>query len=328
MLIEQLAARGRWLLAWLFPSKVWRIIRAGGMFLTCMAMAVNANTMTSTIRPGSSQVFSFGEPSSFWLANPTQKQTLLSIAAAEFSLQHLPEQDQLLLHEALGKSGIEVHDVCTVDKHISGSIAAFFRRYGQNEHMRFQPPKRVKNLLDGEASTAEALSWSEVKGDMTAYPYPISEEQVIPKVVPINLSKVQRIESSSTLTTYRSQPSALLYAKLDPKDRLIPLANYTVDFAVDPQTKRLTQQRVSLKDSQKVYMGIRIQEFNITYDFQTDPVVNRNVLQAVDHSMKGRIWWTFRPRLQLETKLSYPECNATPKSQSYLYESISAIKSL
>ena len=271
--------------------------------------------------------FSFNEPSTFHWANEQQKATLRTIAEAEFSLDHLAQEDQDLLDEALHYSGVEVHHACVIDQNTTAKVRAFFGRWVLDRNVRYHPTLGFKELLDPQVDEREQKGWKKLFSDVSEYPYPFSEAQVLSKVVPIDLSSIQLQSRSDTTAQYTGLPSMLLTASVA-EDNIVEREDLAIDFSVNLETKRITTLSLYLPKSVRVYRGIRLQKLSITYEFENDPISNRNVLGSMEQSMKGRIWFLFRPKLSVASKLTYVECLEEAASQSYLYESIDAIKAL
>ena len=271
--------------------------------------------------------FSFNEPSTFHWANEQQKATLRAIAKDEFSLAHLAKEDQDLLDEALRYSGVEVHHACVIDQITRAKFRAFFGRWAPDRNVRYHPTHGFKDLLDSPIEVQEQTGWKKLFGGFSEYPYPFSEAQVLAKVSPIDLSSIQLQSRSDTTAQYTGLPSMLLTASVA-EDNIVEREDLAIDFTVNLETKRITTLTLYLPKSVRVYHGIRLQKLSIEYEFENDPISNRNVLGSMEQSMKGRIWFLFRPKLSVMSKLTYIECLEEAASQSYLYESIDAIQAL
>ena len=276
----------------------------------------------------SSKMFSFGEPESFQAGTDEQKQTLKRIADAEFNLEHLPEYERDLAYEALGKSGIEIQDACAVDMHVAGSLGAFFVRRKHQEQTRFHPEHGVFEVPSDTKEEAQSESWKEIEGDYTEYPYPFGDARLIPKVIPVNLSSIQVIDSDEKRVTFDAKPSALLFMKMRPEERILDDDQLRVTFDVDRATRRVTHLTLYLPEGAKVYRGIRITNLEFEFEFEEDKVLDRNVLKRVNHAMKGRIWGLFRPNFSFTTDLSYKDCNGAGNEHSYLVAAIDSIRAL
>ena len=273
-------------------------------------------------------IFSFGEPASFQAGTDAQKQILKDIAASEFSLEHLPEYERDLAYEALGKSGVEVQDACAVDMHVAGSLGAFFVRHKRQESTRFHPDYGVFEVPSETKEETEAEAWKRVAGDYTEYPYPFGDARLIPKVVPVNLSSVRVIDSDETSVTYDAKPSALLFMKMRPEERILDDGQLGVRFEVDRTSRRVTRLTLYLPEGARVYRGIRITNLQFEFEFEEDENLERNVLKRVNHAMKGRIWGLFRPNFSFTTDLSYANCNGARNENSYLVAAIDSIQAL
>lgn len=271
--------------------------------------------------------FSFNEPSSFHWATEPQKATLRAIAEDEFSLDHLPQEDQDLLDEALRYSGVEVHHACVIDQYTRAKFRAFFNRSSTDRNVRYHPTRGFKDLKKSQDEELIQSEWQRIYTDIAEYPYPFSEAQVLVKVVPIDLSSIQLRSRTGTTVRYTALPSKLLIASVA-EDNIVEREDLAIDFSVNLETKRITTQSLYLPESVRVYRGIRLQTLNVSYEFENDPISNRNVLTSMQQTMKGRIWFLFRPKLSVVSKLKYVECLEKAASQSYLYESIDAIKAL
>ncbi len=273
------------------------------------------------------KTFSFNEPSTFHRASEQHKATLRAIAENEFSLDHLAQEDQDLLNEALRYSGVEVHHACVIDQNARANFRAFFGRWAHDRNVRYHPTHGFKNLLDVKGDEGERNEWQKLITDAADYPYPFSESEVLPKVVPIDLSSIQLQDRSDSTARYTSLPSALLIASVA-EDNIVERKDLKVDFIVNLKMKRVTSLTLYLPMPVSVYTGISLRELKITYKFEDDAISDRNVLVSMNQTMKGRIWLLFRPKLAVLTKLSYVECAEEAVRQSYLYESIDAIRAL
>ena len=273
-------------------------------------------------------MFSFGEPASFQAGTEEEKQILRDIAESEFSLEHLPEYERDLAYEALGKSGIEVQDACSIDMHVAGRLGAFFVRHKRQETTRFHPELGVFEVPSETQEESESEAWKDISGDYTEYPYPFGDARLIPKVIPVNLSSVQVVDRDETSVTYDAKPSALLFMKMRPEERILDDDQLGVRFEVDRTTRRVTRLTLYLPESARVYRGIRITNLEFEFEFADDDNLDRNVLKRVNHAMKGRIWGLFRPNFSFTTDLSYADCNGASKEHSYLLAAIDGIRAL
>lgn len=271
--------------------------------------------------------FSINEPSTFHRANEQEKATLRSIAEKEFSLDHLVQEDQDLLDEALRFSGVEVHHSCVIDETTRAKFRAFLVRRALDRNARYHPTLGHKDLSESQDEEQIRNGWKKQFSDVSEYPYPFSEAQVLSKVVPIDLSSIQLQSRSDTTAQYTGLPSRLLTASVA-DDNIVEREDLKVDFTVNLETKRVTTLTLYLPKSVRVYRGISLRELSITYKFENDAISERNVLVSMDQTMKGRIWFTFRPNLTVQSKFSYVECEEEVVRQSYLYESIDAIGAL
>ena len=276
------------------------------------------------------EMFSFNEPVTFQYATDEQKATLRSIAEEEFSLEHLPQEQQDLLNEALQYSGVEVHKSCVIERSTNGIIWALLRRWSPEENMSYHPTLGSREIPqeEGKGENNEPPKWKTVYGDYVEYPYPFSEAMVLPKAIPVNMSTIRLVQEDDSEVSFTAKPSSLLMAKLTEKDRIVSEDDLVIDFVVDRQTKRIRRQSMYLEDSVRVYRGIRIKELSVDYEFAEDPISNRNVLTSMSHTLRGNIWWVVRPRLAIDTGLNYIECLAEPNDRSYLYASMDAIRAL
>ena len=272
--------------------------------------------------------FSYGEPSTFQSGTDAQQNTLRAIGEEEFSLNHLPEEERNLVEEALRKSAIEVQHSCVIEKYGGGTYRAFFNRKDMQEHLRFSPGIGVTDLLTEGKDKPQSPEWKKIEGDYTDYPYPLSDAEGLPKVVPVNLSSIRAVDHSATHISFTAQPSALLFAGMAPKDRILSRQDLAIDFDVDRETVRVTRQSMYIRKPTRVYFGIKITDLVVTYNFDHDPVVDRNVLTNMHHVMKGSIGLVFRPQFSVDTKLTYIECTGEAKNRSYLFESMDAISAL
>ena len=272
--------------------------------------------------------FSYGEPSTFQSGTDEQQNILRAIGEEEFSLNHLPEDERNLVEEALRKSAIEVQHSCVIEKQGGGTYRAFFNRKDMQEHLRFSPGIGVTDLLTNDTDKSQSPEWKKIKGDYTDYPYPLSDAEGLPKVVPVNLSSIRTVGHYETHISFTAQPSELLFAGMAPKDRILSRQDLVIDFDVDRETARVTRQSMYIRKPTRVYFGIKITDWVVTYYFYQDPVVDRNVLIKMHHWMKGSIGLVFRPQISTDTKLTYTECTGVAKNSSYLFESIDAISAL
>lgn len=281
-------------------------------------MSIDATVMT----------LSYHDPSTFRLGTEEQKSQLRAIATEEFSLSHLPDDIQPLVGEALRFSGIEVENACVVEKETNGKINAFFRRMKQTERQRFDPNFGVMKIaVEGDTDVVDQ-EWQKIYGSYTEYPYPLGEAQVIPKVVPLDLSSIALGERTEDYIRFTAEPSALLFVVLRPQDQILAKEDLEIEFEVSLESKRITRQTLRLKKPRRVYFGIKIKELVATYKYSHDSIADRNVITDVQHSMRGSIGGIFRPNFTVSTALTYIDCNGAPRSQSYLYESIEAIEAL
>ena len=269
--------------------------------------------------------FSFNEPFTFHRANEQEKATLRSIAEKEFSLDHLEREDQDLLDDALRYSGVEVHHACVIDEATRAKLRAFLVRWAPDRNVRYHPTLGYKDLMASQDD--DQNGWNKQFSDVAEYPYPFSEAQVLSKVVPIDLSSIQLQSRSDTTAQYTGLPSRLLTASIA-DDNIVEREDLKVDFIVNLETKRVTTLTLYLPKSVRVFRGISLRELSITYKFEDDAISERNVLVSMDQTMKGRIWFSFRPKLTVLSKFSYVECAEEAVRQSYLYESIDAIRAL
>ncbi len=272
-----------------------------------------------------SNAFSFGQPSTFRHGSMLQKELLLQIADSEFSLAHLKQGDQDLLKEALRTSAIEVHDSCVVKVVTEGHLAAFFRKHDVRERRQFDP--KLGMLVD-EMRDDSVTKWEKMTGEYTEYPYPLGEEQLIPRIIPINLSTVRVLTRNSANISFTARPSALLFEKMAPEDRILNEKQMVIEFDVDPTLRRLTNLNLMLDRGVRVYFGVRISEFKVEYTFENHTGLNRNVLKRVHHRMNGRIGWVFRPKFDFTSELTYGDCLGELKDRSYLFAAIEAIRGL
>ena len=299
---------------------------------SCQSMRGTENmemSLSSNHQPNG-EMFSFNEPVTFQYATDEQKATLRSIAKEEFSLEHLQQEQQDLLNEALQYSGIEVHKSCVIERSTNGKIWALLRRWVPEENVTYHPTLGSKEIPqeEGQGESKEAPEWKTVHGDYVEYPYPFSEVMVLPKAIPVNMSTIRLVREVDSYVTFSAKPSSLLMAKLSEKDRIVSENDLVIQFVVDKQSKRIKRQSMYLEDSVRVIRGIRIKELSVDYEFEEDPISNRNVLTNMSHTLRGNIWWVVRPRLAIDTGLNYVECLAEPTDQSYLYASMDAIRAL
>lgn len=271
--------------------------------------------------------FSFNEPSTFHWGNEQQKATLRSIADNEFSMDHLAQEDQDLLDEALRYSGVEVHHACVIDQSTRAKFQAFLGRWAHDTKVRYHPTLGSRDLSEPQDDERQQLGWKKLFTEISDYPYPFSEAQVLSKVVPIDLSSIQLEGRSDTTARYTGLPSRLLIASVA-EDNIVEREDLSVDFIVDLQSKRVSTLTLYLPKSVRVYRGISLRVLNLTYEFEYEAVSKRNVLVSLHQTMNGRIWLLFRPKLTMQSKLSYVECEEEAVSQSYLYESMDAIRVL
>ncbi len=273
--------------------------------------------------------FSFNEPVTFQYGNDEQKATLRSIAEEEFSLEHLSQEQQDLLNEALQYSGVEVHKSCVIERSTNGKIWALLRKWSPEEYMTYHPSLGTREIPKaGKEESGEERKWKAVLGDYVEYPYPFSESMVLPKAIPVNMSTIRLVHEDDSEVSFTAKPSSLLMAKLTEEDRIVSESDLVIDFVVDKKSKRLSRQSMYLEDPVRVLRGIRIKELNVDYEFAEDPISNRNVMTRMSHTLRGNIWWVVRPHLAIDTGLNYVECLTEPTDQSYLYASMDAIRAL
>ena len=276
----------------------------------------------------SSSMFNIGDPASFQYGLDEQKRTLLEIAKSEFSLDHLPEHDRNLVYEALGKSGVEVHSGCKIEMEVAGSLGAFLIRRKHRETTRFDPDLGVFEVPAEKKKNAVSAEWKKIDRDYTEYPYPLGDARLMPKVIPVNLSSVRIIDRAEARVKYDAKPSALLFLKMRPEERILNADQLAVEFDVDRTTRRISRLSLYLPESVRVYRGIRITDLKFEYIFEDDRTVGRNVLRRVNHMMKGRIGGVFRPNFAFTTDLSYDDCSGTLGDRSYLLAAIESIREL
>ena len=270
--------------------------------------------------------FSFNEPSTFHLGNAKQRQYLVETLEREFSLTHLPESHRQLIEEALRHSGVEVHNACEIERKSDTNIRAFFRRWSPQEHHLYHPELGLKNLNKTEEDSSD-LDWQPHYDDLTEFAYPFAEPQVVPKAVPVNLSSVHVVQESEDSIELTAEPSRLLVAKI-PNDNIVDIQDLVIDFKVNQHTRRVTEMQLRLREPIRVYRGIKLNELTLNFEFGDDLVSGRNVLLHTNQTMRGRLWATFRPRLQIHSQLTYNQCHADIPTQSYLFESMASIENL
>ena len=276
----------------------------------------------------SSTAFNFGDPATFQYASTEEKQILRGIAETEFSLAHLSSYERELAEDALRSSGVEVYDACPVDMDVAGRFGALFVRKKLHEKTRFDPDLGILEIPSEESEDAEPPAWKRGHRDFTEYPYPLGEARLVPKIIPVNLSSVRVVERSESNVTYVAKPSALLFEKMRPEDRILNADQLSVRFDVDPSARRITRLTLDLDESVKVYRAIRISNLKFEYVFEDDETIGRNVLTRVHHAMKGRIAWVLRPNFVLTTELTYGDCIGAQTESSYLYSAIDGIRAL
>ncbi|MCY4128304.1 MAG: hypothetical protein OXG15_03550 [Gammaproteobacteria bacterium] len=284
--------------------------------------------ISQSMKGDSSNMFSFGDPSSFGHASDEQKQILIGIAESEFDLGHLSDDERDLAYEALGKSGVEVQSGCRIEMEVEGSLGAFLIRRKHHEKTRFDPTLGVYEFPSEKNKSAESVGWKRPAGDYTEYPYPFGDARLMPKVIPVNLSSISVIDRDATHVKFDAKPSALLFEKMRPEERILSAEQLGVEFDVDRTTRRVSRLTLYLPEGVKVYRGIKITSLRFEYEFEEDSAVGRNVLKRVHHAMRGRIGGIFRPNFGFTTDLSYEDCGGTLKNQSYLLEAIESIREL
>ena len=309
------------------PSSLVRFVTVFGVLISVQCWSSEVTAPLSKME-NSSSMFSFGDPMSFQYGTDEQKQILQGIAEAEFSVEHLPEYERELVSEALDKSGIEVQDACRVDMNAAGSLGAFFIRRKHNETTRFDPNRGVFETPSKKKKDTEPTVWKRINGDYTEYPYPFGDARLIPKVIPVNLSSISVVDRDETRVKFVAKPSALLFAKMPPEERILNSEQLRVEFDVDRSTRRISRLTLYLPEGVRVYRGIKITNLKFEYEFDDDRTVERNVLKRVNHAMKGRIGGVFRPNFAFTTALSYNNCVGVRDEHSYLYSAIDSIRSL
>ncbi len=281
--------------------------------------------------------FSFNEPSTFTHGTEQQKDVLRAIAKEEFSLEHLSIEDQELLSEALRYSGVEVQDTCVIEHEMTFDIRAFTQRMKANIVQLVHPElgqKPVEVHFEPEDPDSEPLGepiWTAIEGDYADFPIPFAESELLPKIIPVNLSSIRRVSNNKITTEYRAAPSRLLVANAG-DDEFIDLKHVDVEFSVDRQTRRVIDQRLKLRKPQKLtggdMGGMRLTRLDIYFQFGHDAVSNRNVATKLEQEMRARVAAVFRPRFEFEHGMSSLECLGEPSEHSYLYETVDAIANL
>lgn len=278
--------------------------------------------------------FSFLDPDSYYFADEQQKSVLKDIYQTEFDLDHLPIADQELLTEALGKSGVEVQSTCKVHKETTGELKAFFRRHHEHAKVNYFPaePGKLPSMqvyeAEGSPHITQNQEYQPIVGDTADYPYPLSEANVVIKLIPINLSSIEQTERTDSVVRFKAYPSKILYAKLREEDQLWDLVDTKVEFEVDLARKRLNWLEFQLRKPVKVYSFIRVSAFRLRYEFEDNEVVDRNVVKSVEHHMKGRLALVFQPNFDFTNVLTYESCIAPPPTESYLTRAMGAIANL
>lgn len=298
---------------------------------SCQSMSGSENMeMTNSANQGPKQEkFNFNDPVTFHFGNDAQIAKLRSIAEEEFSLDHLSKEDQELLNEALQYSGVEVHKSCVIERSTNGKIRAFLGRWNPEEHMTYHPSLGSKGISHDEKPKDDELpDWKTIVGDYVEYPYPFSEEMVIPKAIPVNMSTIRLVSRDEFEVHFTARPSSLLMAKLEETDRIVTEKDLAIDFVIDKMSKRISRQAMYLEHPVRVQRGISISELNVDYEFAIDPISNRHVMTTMSHTLRGNIWWVVRPSLAVDTDLNYLECLEEPNDRSYLYASMDAIQAL
>lgn len=300
------------------------------IFLLTFSHSASESSSTVDKPMPSDPNFSYGVPSTFHLANDVQKALLQDIADKEFTLDHLSVNDQALLSDALQYSGIELGNHCEIEKQATTFIKAFFRKYNESEHKHFDPEKGMLDLLPKaeKDQPPPEPSWQPLKSDYHEYPYPISEELVIPKTVAVDLSSIQSISRTDTTASFQADPSRLLYAKLPPDEPLWDLLKMIVEFDVDLNTRRVTNQTLKIEKSTRVFFGIRVTKFELHYHFTDNEKIDRNVMNHMTQLMRGRMYLLASAQFEIEGDYSVGECTENLPTKSYLYQSIDSIKQL
>lgn len=280
------------------------------------------------------QSFSFLNPDTFHLANEEQRKVLTNIYKSEFDLSHLAAEDQSLLTEALSKSGIEVQASCVVTKETTAKVSAFFRKWNISQSTKFHPPTAANPHSHLIVETEES---KKNRPDSTRqffsrgasdYPYPLSEANAVIKLVPINLSSIEEQDRTPDSVTYKAYPSELLFANLGDEDRLWTIQDGQVAFNINLLTRRLGWLKYELRRPVKVLNFVKISTFQLSYQFEDDEDLGRNVVQSVEHSMKGRLALLFRPNLKTSNSFTYASCSSAVPTDSYLFRSMNAIANL
>ena len=274
------------------------------------------------------QRFNVLEPATFEYATEQQKDRLKAIAEREFSLVHLPEYERELVEEALRMSGLETQSVCAVDMHVRGHLGAFLVKRAHDEKTLFEPDLGVMEMPPKNKKDAPEPQWRKVLGSYTAYPYPLGEARLIPKVIPVNLSSITVLESTDDKVKFRAAPSALLFEKMKPEEQILAAEHLGIDLTVDRKTRRVSRLSLYLVEGVNVYRGIRIADVRFDYEFAEDAHTNQHVLTSVSHFMKGRLYWLFRPIFKFTTTLTHRGCSGEPRPYSYLFEAIDSINAL
>ena len=304
-----------------------------GLALTCQFLTAEVNgesPLMSDIEPK----FSFLNPDSYHFADEHQKSILKDIYRTEFDLSHLPIEDQELLTEALGKSGVEVQSTCKVHKETTGQLRAFFRKHDEHAKVNYFPAESGKPAsmqvyeAEGSPHITQNQEYQPIVGDTADYPYPLSEANVVIKLIPINLSSIEVTQRTDSVAVFKAYPSKILYAKLREEDQLWDLVDTKIEFEVDLARKRLNWLDFALQKPVKAYHFVRVSAFRLRYEFEDNEVVNRNVVKSVEHHMKGRLALVFQPNFDFTNVLTYESCVAPPPTESYLTRAMDSIANL
>ena len=305
-------------------TKVWLVAMLTFMYSNLLAdehMAANETNQTSASN------FNYQLPSTYENGTTSQQNTLKQIAETEFTLEHLDSETQDLVSEALSKSGIEVSASCTVERAINGSIGAFFTRTNHEEVRTFHP-YRGRKIQKEDESDQSAPEWQPTYGATALYAYPFSEDELLPRVIPVDLSSIQLVERDDYEYRFSGMPSRFLTVGLTERDRILAEEHLNVQFVVDAEFRRVTRQVVRLVENVRVYFGIKIKNFEVSYEFGQDSNSDRHVLQSVHQKLAGTVWLAFRPNVDVSSEMTYYDCQGESLDRSFLFQAMDAIAKL
>lgn len=86
--------------------------------------------------------------------------------------------------------------------------------------------------------------------------------------------------------------------------------------------------KYELKESVMEYNLFRILEFQLSYQLVEDEAPKRDIVGSFDRSMKDTLALLFRPNLKVSNSFRYDTFSTFVPTESYLFQSMSAIANL